>query len=50
MALKRICREVRFLGSYPRADRVRANVRPDTADDAFTDAADWLTRCLDGRG
>ncbi|MFH8593051.1 prephenate dehydratase [Streptomyces rimosus] len=50
MALKRICREVRFLGSYPRADRVRANVRPDTADEAFTDAADWLTRCLDGRG
>ncbi|WP_030676585.1 prephenate dehydratase [Streptomyces rimosus] len=49
MALKRICREVRFLGSYPRADRVRANVRPDTVDDAFTDAADWLTRCLDGR-
>ncbi|MEU7157985.1 prephenate dehydratase [Streptomyces chrestomyceticus] len=49
MALKRVCREVRFLGSYPRADQVRPNVRPDTADAAFTDAADWLTRCLDGR-
>ncbi|MFD7663278.1 prephenate dehydratase [Streptomyces sp. NPDC059788] len=49
MALKRVCREVRFLGSYPRADRVRANVRPDTVDEAFTGAADWLTRCLDGR-
>ncbi|MEV5593519.1 prephenate dehydratase [Streptomyces sp. NPDC052496] len=50
MALKRVCREVRFLGSYPRADQVRANVRPDTVDEAFTSAADWLTRCLDGRG
>ncbi|OKH99860.1 prephenate dehydratase [Streptomyces sp. CB02923] len=49
MALKRVCREVRFLGSYPRADQVRANIRPDTADAAFTDASDWLTRCLDGR-
>ncbi|MFH8344973.1 prephenate dehydratase [Streptomyces sp. NPDC018045] len=49
MALKRVCREVRFLGSYPRADRVRTNVRPDTVDEAFTRAADWLTRCLDGR-
>ncbi|GCD44315.1 prephenate dehydratase [Streptomyces paromomycinus] len=49
MALKRVCREVRFLGSYPRADQVRPNVRPDTVDAAFTDAADWLTRCLDGR-
>ncbi|MEU2788528.1 prephenate dehydratase [Streptomyces sp. NPDC007100] len=49
MALKRVCREVRYLGSYPRADQVRANVRPDTVDAAFTDAADWLTRCLDGR-
>lgn len=49
MALKRVCREVRFLGSYPRADQVRPNVRPDTVDTAFTDAADWLTRCLDGR-
>ncbi|MFH9420185.1 prephenate dehydratase [Streptomyces sp. NPDC017529] len=49
MALKRVCREVRYLGSYPRADQVRASVRPDTVDAAFTDAADWLTRCLDGR-
>ncbi|WP_438486964.1 prephenate dehydratase [Streptomyces sp. S186] len=50
MGLKRICREVRFLGSYPRADEVTANVRPQVTDTAFTEASDWLARCLDGRG
>ncbi|MDT9681843.1 prephenate dehydratase [Streptomyces sp. TRM76323] len=53
MGLKRICPNVRFLGSYPRAgvtvDAVRA-VRPGTSDDDFTAAADWLARCQDGRG
>ncbi|MDF9814305.1 prephenate dehydratase [Streptomyces sp. SPB162] len=50
MGLKRICPQVRFLGSYPRADEVRPQVRPGTTDDEFTDAADWLGRALDGRG
>ncbi|MFC6064896.1 prephenate dehydratase [Streptomyces ochraceiscleroticus] len=49
MGLKRICQDVRFLGSYPRADEVTAEVRPETADDAFMESADWLNRCLDGR-
>ncbi|MFD7917887.1 prephenate dehydratase [Streptomyces sp. NPDC059740] len=49
MALHRVCRGVRFLGSYPRADRVEPQVRAETADAAFTQAADWLSRCLDGR-
>jgi prephenate dehydratase len=49
MGLKRACQEVRFLGSYPRADRGRATQRPGTTDEAFVAAADWLTRCLDGR-
>ncbi|MGI5469873.1 prephenate dehydratase [Streptomyces sp. CA-132043] len=49
MGLKRICRDVRFLGSYPRADEVVAEVRSETTDDAFLEASDWLTRCLDGR-
>ncbi|GGU81619.1 prephenate dehydratase [Streptomyces albospinus] len=49
MGLKRICRDVRFLGSYPRADEVTASVRPQMTDSAFTEASDWLTRCLDGR-
>ena len=49
MGLKRLCADVRFLGSYPRADRVAPAVRPGTTDEDFLTAADWLTRCLDGR-
>lgn len=49
MGLKRVCQEVRFLGSYPRADEVTASVRPEMTDTAFTDASDWLARCMDGR-
>ena len=33
MGLRRICAEVRFLGSYPRADRQRASIAPLTSDD-----------------
>ncbi|WP_344264611.1 prephenate dehydratase [Streptomyces sodiiphilus] len=50
MGLKRLCSGVRFLGSYPRADEVRPTVRAGTTDEDFLGAADWLTRCLDGRG
>ncbi|MEO3751790.1 prephenate dehydratase [Streptomyces sp. B6B3] len=49
MGLKRLCSDVRYLGSYPRADQVRATVRAGTADSDFLTAGDWLTRCLDGR-
>jgi prephenate dehydratase len=49
MGLKRLCRDVRYLGSYPRADDVSPTVRPGTADADFLTAGDWLTRCLDGR-
>ncbi|MDT0378886.1 prephenate dehydratase [Streptomyces sp. DSM 42041] len=49
MGLKRACQRVRFLGSYPRADEVRPTLRPGTTDEEFVAAADWLTRCLDGR-
>ncbi|MEU9118711.1 prephenate dehydratase [Streptomyces sp. NPDC048506] len=49
MGLKRICRDVRFLGSYPRADETTPTVRRQMTDSAFTEASDWLTRCLDGR-
>ncbi|CAL9464100.1 prephenate dehydratase [Streptomyces thermolilacinus] len=53
MGLKRICPNVRFLGSYPRAgvsaDDVRGP-RLGTSDADFTAAADWLARCQDGRG
>ncbi|HNQ07778.1 MAG TPA: prephenate dehydratase [Tetrasphaera sp.] len=40
--LKRICAEVVFLGSYPRADRGRAQVAPFNSDADFQSAADWL--------
>jgi prephenate dehydratase len=49
MGLKRACERVRFLGSYPRADAVQPTVRTGTTDADFVAAADWLTRCLDGR-
>ncbi|MEV6103275.1 prephenate dehydratase [Streptomyces sp. NPDC051940] len=52
MGLKRICPQVRFLGSYPRAGVGPAQVkplRPGTSDPDFVTASDWLNRCLDGR-
>lgn len=51
MGLKRICPQVRFLGSYPRADQGSPSPRrAGTSDEDFSAAADWLSRCLDGRG
>ncbi|MFF3554533.1 prephenate dehydratase [Streptomyces tsukubensis] len=52
MGLKRICPEVRFLGSYPRAGVEAGDiggVRVGTSDADFTAASDWLARCQDGR-
>ncbi|QFQ98631.1 prephenate dehydratase [Streptomyces phaeolivaceus] len=52
MGLKRICLQVRYLGSYPRADAATAKVRPTlpgTSDTEFVAAADWVARCQDGR-
>ena len=43
-ALRRVCADVRVLGSWPRADGVRAPVRPGTRDEDFRDAAAWLAR------
>lgn len=42
MGLRRVCAEVRFLGSYPRADGVRVDARVGTSDDDFEDARAWL--------
>lgn len=44
MGLKRVCADVRFLGSYPRADGVRADARLGTADSDFDGARVWLER------
>jgi prephenate dehydratase len=49
MGLKRACEQVRYLGSYPRADGGHAVERPGTTDAEFVESADWLTRCMDGR-
>lgn len=52
MGLKRVCLQVRFLGSYPRADADTAEIRftpPGTSDTEFVAAADWVARCQDGR-
>lgn len=40
-ALRRRC-DVRFLGSHPRADGVRATIRPDAGNEDFVSAADWV--------
>lgn len=49
-ALYRLCAELRFLGSYPRADGVAAKPRAGTADTDFRDAAAWLARLRGGAG
>lgn len=41
-ALRRTCSEVRYLGSFPRADGEPTVVTAGTADLDFTDAASWL--------
>ena len=42
MGLKRVCAEVRFLGSYPREDGAVTAVAPLTGDADFSSARDWL--------
>ncbi|TVT62966.1 prephenate dehydratase [Amycolatopsis rhizosphaerae] len=47
-ALRRRCHEVRFLGSHPRADGVRATVAPSAANEDFVDAAAWVEAVRNG--
>lgn len=42
MGLKRVAADVRFLGSYARADAEPINVLPEMSDDAFRNSRDWL--------
>ena len=49
MGLHRTCREVRWLGSYPRADAQDVQVTAATTDTAFTRAGDWLARLRTGQ-
>jgi len=49
MGVRRVCAEVRFLGSYPRSDGGQTQVRPGTSDPEFAEAAAWLARLRYGR-
>jgi prephenate dehydratase len=49
MGLRRVCADVRFLGSYPRCDGGSTQIRPGTSDAEFADAAAWLGRLRFGR-
>ncbi len=44
MGLRRTCADVRFLGSYPRADGAVTAVTAGTSDTDFSDASAWLNR------
>src|SRR5690606_27560679 len=47
--LHRVCEKVRFLGSYPRADRVAPQIKRGTTDAEYAEAAEWLERIRTGR-
>ena len=49
MGVRRVCAEVRCLGSYPRSDGGQTQVRPGTSDPEFAEAAAWLARLRYGR-
>jgi prephenate dehydratase len=49
-ALHRSCAEVRFCGSYPRAERAPSAPRPGTTDADFASAVEWLARARQGEG
>jgi prephenate dehydratase len=46
--LRRICEDIRFLGSYPRADKVQPTSTERTSDKAFKESADWLNNVRRG--
>jgi prephenate dehydratase len=48
MGLRRVCADVRFLGSYERHDGIAPTIRPGTSDREFHDAASWLARLRHG--
>ncbi|WP_019856010.1 prephenate dehydratase [Actinopolyspora mortivallis] len=47
--LHRRCSEIRFLGSFPKAERAPVNVRPSASEQAFQESASWLARVRAGR-
>jgi prephenate dehydratase len=47
--LRRICEDVRYLGSYPRADKVAPTTTKSTIDESFRSADEWLGEVRAGR-
>ncbi len=48
MGLRRVCADVRFLGSYERHDGKAPQIRPGTTDEEFKRAGEWLARLRSG--
>jgi prephenate dehydratase len=48
-ALRRLCADVRFLGSYPSADGRAPTERRGTSDEDFADAAAWVGQLRQGK-
>lgn len=48
VGLHRYSPDVRFMGSYPRVDGVRAQVLPGTSDQAFAEGRAWVADILSG--
>jgi len=47
--LRRICEDVRYLGSYPRADKVLPTTTKATTDESFSAADNWLADVRAGK-
>lgn len=47
-ALKRICEDVRFLGSYPRADHIKPTTDPATSDTNYYVSSEWVEALRSG--
>ena len=49
MGLRRICADVRFLGSYPRADKIAPTTNRSAHDESFMEASEWLAAVRAGK-
>ena len=47
--LRRICEDVRFLGSYPRADNMAPTTPKNMSDQSFSESRKWLNEVRHGR-
>jgi len=47
--LRRICEDIRFLGSYPRADKMAPTTPKNMSDESFSESRKWLSEVRHGR-